>query len=135
MNKFILILSLLFSFSSFGETDIKLTRDEFLKKLIDSQITMKKDPLFPISEGSRAKVMEEFKKRHPSFKDAFWFVPNLRTNNYVYTVFFEWPTRRCIFRVEEIDRQTKEIKKESIDPKGQDVDIKYCEKAYGIKIN
>lgn len=137
MSKSILlsILTLFFSSIVFAQADLKLTQEEFLKKLMDGQITMKKDPLMPLAENTRAKVMENFRRTYPTFKDAYWFVPNLRTNNYLYTVFFEWPTRKCLFRIEELDKQSREVKKESIDPSGKSIDLKYCEKAYGMKIN
>lgn len=138
MNKFITILSLLIlSFSgslSFGDGELKLTKEEFLKKVIEGQITMQKDPLFPVSDSNREKLMAHFHSKYPSFKDAYWFVPTLRTNDYQYTLFFEWPTRNCLYRVEGIDRSTRQIIKSTMDPKGTAVDIKYCEKAYGQKI-
>lgn len=96
---------------------------------------MKKDPLFATAEGDREKIMDILRKKNPAFQDAYWFVPTLRTNSYQYTVFFEWPTRKCLFRVEEIDLQTKGVKPGAVDVNGQSVDVKYCEKAYGIKIN
>lgn len=92
---------------------------------------MRLDPMLAVPETEKAKIMGNFKKNYPGFKDAYWFVPNLRTNKYLYTVHYQWPTQKCIFRAEEIDPKTKVAKP---DPVGEVVAIKYCEKAYGIKI-
>lgn len=129
-----IFIFILMSIVVFAQVDIKLSKDEFLKKIMDDNLTMKRDPLFPTSDGTKTKLLENFKRLYPTFKNEYWFVPTVRSNKYVYTIFYEWPNRKCIFRVEEIDPNTRQIKPESIDSKGQSIDIKYCEKAYGIKI-
>ena len=134
-NKMAFLLVLLFSSLSFAQSEIKLTKEEFLQRLESGTIIMNKDPLFTIPENDKVKIMDNFKKNYPNFKDAYWFVPNLKTNKYLYTVFYQWPTRSCLYRVEDLDPVTKKVKTESIDPKGQNIDRKYCEKAYGIKID
>lgn len=127
---------ILFGSIAFAQEEVKLTKDEFLSRLDKGSITLKKDPLFPgLNEAQRKEFLMKMKSKNPSFKEAFWFVPNLRTNNFVYTVFYEWPTRKCYFRAEGFDRNKKEYKRDEIDPAGTVIPVKYCEKAYGIKIN
>jgi len=131
--RFVFCLTLILSSISFGGT-IKLSKDEFLKRTLSGDFNFQKNPLFPLPLEVHNALMEKYKGLYPSFKSAYWFVPTVRSNEFVYTLFYDWVNRKCLYRVEEIDINTKQSKKESIDVNGTSVDIKYCEKAYGIKI-
>jgi hypothetical protein len=137
MKKLVLLfLSIsFFSSLSFGE-EFKLTKDEFLKKLEMGTVTMSKDPLFPgLSEGMKNGAAEMYKAKYPNFQSAYLFVPTVRTNKYCYSVVYEWPLHKCVFRIDTVSKDPKKpIKREDVDIEGTVVDKKYCEMAYGIKI-
>lgn len=137
MSKFLIFISLLIiNVSAFAQADIKISQDEFLKRVLDGNITMRKEPWQPggIPANQISGLVEFMKRKYPNFREAFLFAPTVKTNKYLYTIFWDWENRRCIYRAEEFNPKTKEILKESIDIKGTTVDVKYCEKAYGIKI-
>lgn len=145
MKNLLVALFLILNFSvSFADSDPKLSKADFLKLVDMNQITFEKNFLLPLKDKgkdgktihlNKNQVMSMFKAKYPTMKDEYFYVPYKRTNRWEYTIFYEWPNRKCYFRAEEFERKNGEMYYKSFDPKGEQIDIKYCEKAYGIKIN
>lgn len=131
----LLLILISLTVQSVRAENIKLTQEEFLKRTMSDDFRFEKNPLFALPQEAQNGLMEKYKTLYPSFKTAYWFVPTVRSNQYYYTLFYDWVNRKCLYRFEEIDLKTKQSKMETVDPTGKEVDIKYCEKAYGIKIN
>lgn len=137
MIKYILSLILLQSSLAFGQADIKLSKEEFVQRLERNEISMSKVPYMPVPENIKKEFFKKLKTKYPNFKEEFWFVNELRTNKYIYTIYYEYYTlgsNKCVFRAEGFDRNTKLYVPTEIDVKGQPIDVKHCEKLYGIKI-
>jgi len=128
-----LIIVLLSSFSQAEE--LKLTTEEFLTKLEHHQVTMQRNPMFALPAQLNEQVMDHMKGLYPNFRAAYWFVPSLKTNRYVYSLFWAWDIHRCEFRVEGWDQTNNTYRKDEVQAEPTVVDKKYCEYAYDTKIN
>lgn len=131
---FFIMVSLMVGNFSIAQ-NLKLTQEEFLKRTLSGDFRFEKNPLFALPQEVQNSLMEKYKSLYPSFQTAYWYVPTVRSNQYFYTLFYDWVNRKCLYRLEEIDLKTKKSKMETVDPVGKEVDTKYCEKAYDIKIN
>lgn len=142
--KLVFLFLLLVSSIGFADSDPQLSKSDFTKLMDMDQITFEKGFLFPLEEKgkdgklirvNKNELIKMIKSRYPTAKDEYFYVPYKRTNRWQYTIFYEWPNRKCYFRAEEFERKDGKMLYKNIDPKGEQVDIKYCEKAYGVKIN
>lgn len=126
--------------------EAKLSKDEFLKLLSLNKLALEKTPyVFPIFDENgkprlytnlppemQKHLTDKAKERSREFTESMWFIHYVKTNQYVYSVVYEWERGKCIFRTEEIDPSIKAVPADKVDMSGQEIPITYCERLYSF---
>lgn len=131
--KSILLLSFMIASTAFA-SEHRLTKEEFLSGVDKGTIGLERAPVLSLPAQVQAKVLDAQRKAFPAFKSEMFYVSYIKDNKFIYSLFFEWPTNRCLLRIEEIDEKLGKPNEKTLDPNGQSVEKKYCEKSLGIKL-
>jgi hypothetical protein len=131
--QFIFFLSLLASSISFG-SDNRLTKEEFLQRVDTGQLQLDRGVVFAVPDAIKQKIVEKQRLLYPDMRDDNLYYFYIRDNNFEYSLFWAWDHVTCELRIEELDKKTHRQTGNSVDPKGQKVEKKYCDKAYGRKL-
>ena len=114
--------------------DQRLTKEEFLDGVDKGTITLEHAPILALPENVLSEVFKIQRKSFPGFKNEMFYAHFIKDNKFIYSLFFEWTTNRCLLRIEEIDPKLGKPNEKTMDPNGQPVEKKYCDKALGIKV-
>lgn len=131
---FISVFLLSLTVSSVFAGDHRLTKEEFLSGVEKGTITLDRAPVLAVSPAAMEKVFSAQRKAFPIFKPEMFYVAFIKDNKFIYSLFFEWASNRCLLRIEELDAKLGKPNEKTMDPNGQQVEKKYCEKALGTKL-
>lgn len=134
-----LVLPLLLIASSVLAKDYKMDKSEFLSRLDSGSITLERTPMSPLPDNLLTQFLASQKKEFPGFKDEMFYVGYIKSNNYIYMVFYEYYDRGCVFGVSEpkkfqgsgSDAAKGEMAKAEMNSY-QKIDKKYCEKVLNL---
>ena len=147
MKKFLSIILILVSVQGYAD-ELALSKDEILSRLDQNLLSLNKAFVLPQSDVSRKDgkkiaipkdlLIAQLLKKNPTLKEEYLYYSYFRTNQWQYTIFYEWYNRKCVLRTEKFKKSpdgsiTIEVTKLMMD--GESIPIKYCEKVYGLKIN
>lgn len=136
MSKKLLIIfvALLFPVSGFCEK--KITGSEF-KTLYDSgKVSLRRAPVVPGDDRMIDSLAKQTKKTYPKFREGFLYIAHFKTNDYQYSIAYEWWSGKCVFRAEKYAKDKKTGKPygfEEIDIKGEIIEDRYCEQIYSFR--
>ena len=119
-------------------SESKLSASEFTTLYDAGKLTLHRAPILPAPDNIIIKAASMQKTKNKQFKDSFLYPNYLKTDNYLYSVFYEWWSGRCVFRAEMYKPKnpsspTAERQIERPDPTGEAIDIKYCEQMFGFR--
>lgn len=114
-----------------GALTYHLTREEtlsskFLSQLDKGEVKLKKLSLYPANTEQSKTLFKKYQEKYPNFKREFWFVPTMENETYIYSVFYDWTNRSCTLKINDQYSKTELF--------SEPLAVKYCEKAYGVKI-
>ena len=143
LSSIILSLSILLPAVSFS-AEKKLSKEEFLQMMENGKISFDKIFLLPLQgkdkDGKTFNIQKEIvmgviRQKNPNMPDEFFWILSRKTNEYQYTVFYDYQNRKCTYRAEKIvSSNSTSTTYAEVDPQGQTIDVKYCEMGYGVKI-
>lgn len=122
--------SFLFSSLSFA-SDHKLTKDEFLDRIKSNSLSLDRGLVFAVPPAIINKMVEVQKRKFPDVTNDNFYYYYYRDNSVEYSLFWEWDRASCRLRIEELDKTTHRATGKTVDPDGQKVEKKYCDKVYG----
>ena len=135
-SKFILYSFLIASSgvsNSFGSEN-RLTKEEFLQRVDSGQLQLDRSPIFVGPPAMMQNIVEKQRLLYPDMRDDNLYYFYIRDNNFEYSLFWAWDHVTCEMRIEELDKKTHRQTAKGVDPKGQKVEKKYCDKVYGRKL-
>jgi hypothetical protein len=135
MKSFILSLLSISLFSTLCVAqDFRISKEDFLNRVMHDTITLDRSLNFQLPPKFIEYINQKKRERYPGFKDEMAYSAYYQDNKWVYTINFEADTRLCKLRIEEKDPKTDKPSVQTVDPVGETIDKKYCDKAYGLTL-
>jgi hypothetical protein len=127
----LLTITILLTGSLVNASDNRLTKDEFLQRVLNGLLILDRDPALAYNPNILQKMVDKQRKYYPDLSVDNFYVYEIRDNNFNYQLFWEFYSGLCKLRIEELDKTTNKPNVKTIDIEGQKVDKKYCDKVYG----
>jgi len=112
--------------------DHRVTKEEFLDLVIKGSISLERSPIWALPPNYIDKIFETEKKKWPALKEEMLYYYYYNDNKFRYTLNIDWSYPSCLLRIEEVDPTIGKPNAKTLDPVGQTIDKKYCEKVFGI---
>jgi len=133
-NRILLILIVIIGFVVFMLFSIpvlaedKMSKDQILKLIDSGQMNFERQKMVNIPKEVEDNIIKDQKIKFPNFSEKYFYFLYRQTNQYMYTIVYDWSSDRCVLGVDTLKNGV--VDPQTADINGQEIPRSYCEKLF-----